>query len=68
MSSNFTAVLGIKSAAAKAVRKLQNFEQKQHCMEILTMFNIDSDLLKKVITGDESRVYGYDIETKAQSS
>ena len=26
------------------------------------------DLLKKVITGDESWVYGYDIETKAQSS
>ena len=28
----------------------------------------DPDLLKKVITGDESWVYGYDIETKAQSS
>ena len=31
-------------------------------------FNVDPDLLKKVITGDESWVYGYDIETKAQSS
>ena len=30
-------------------------------------FNDYPDLLKKVITGDESRVYGYDIETKAQS-
>ena len=28
----------------------------------------DPDLLKKVIIGDESRVYGYDIETKAQLS
>ena len=32
------------------------------------MFNDDPDLLKKVITGEESRLYGYDIETKAQSS
>ena len=36
--------------------------------EMLTTFNDDLDLLKKVITGDESWVYGYDIETKAQSS
>ena len=27
-----------------------------------------ADLLKKVITGEESWVYGYDVETKAQSS
>ena len=31
-------------------------------------FNDDPDLLKKVTTGDESRLYGYDIETKTQSS
>ena len=30
--------------------------------------NDDSDILKKVITGDESWVYDYDIKTKAQSS
>ena len=35
--------------------------------EMLTEFNDDSDLLKKVITGNESWEYGYDIETKAQS-
>ena len=35
--------------------------------EILTTFNDDPDLLKKVITDDESRLYGYNIETKAQS-
>ena len=35
--------------------------------EMLTTFNDDPDLLKKVITGDESWLYGYDIETKAQS-
>ena len=31
--------------------------------EVLTTFNDDSDLLKKVITGDESWVYGNGIET-----
>ena len=36
--------------------------------EMLTTLNDDPDLLKKVITGDQSWVYGYDIETKAQSS
>ena len=33
--------------------------------EMLTTSNGDPDLLKKVITGDESSIYGYDIETKA---
>ena len=55
--------------AAKIVPKLQNFKQKQRRMDIaqemLTTFNDDPDLLKKAITGDESWVYGYDIETKA---
>ena len=34
--------------------------------EMLTTFNEDLDLLKKVITDDEAWVYGYDIESKAQ--
>ena len=62
----------MKRAAPKIVLKLLNFEQKQCRMDIaqkmLTTFNDDPDLLKKLITGDESWVYGYDIETKAQSS
>ena len=33
--------------------------------EMLPTFNDDPDLLKKVITGDESWLYEYDIETKA---
>ena len=57
----FTDVLGMKHAAAKIVPKLLNFEQKQCRMDIaqemLTTFNYDLDLLKKVITGDES--WGY---------
>lgn len=68
----FTDVLGMKRAAAKIVPKLLNFEQKQRRMdiaqELLNIVNDDPDFLKKVITGDESWVYGYDIETKAQSS
>ena len=34
--------------------------------DMLTTFNQGRDLLKMVITGDESWVCGYDIETKAQ--
>ena len=72
MPNNFTDLLSMKRAAAKIVTKLLNFEQKQHCLDIaqemLTTFNDDPELLKEVISGDESWVYGYDIETKAQSS
>ena len=32
------------------------------------MFNDDPDLLKKFISDDKLLVYGYDIETKDQSS
>ena len=68
----FTNVLGIKRAAAKIVPKLLNFKQKHSridiAQEMLTTFNDDSDLLTKVITGGESSMYGYDIETKALSS
>ena len=48
----------MKRAALKIVLKLLNFEQKQCRMDIaqemLTTFNDDPDLLKKVITGDET--------------
>ena len=68
----FTDVLGIKSSTAKIVSKLRNFEQKQRRMDIaqemLVTFNVDPGLLQMVITGDESWMYGYEIETKAQSS
>ena len=68
----FTDVLGMKLVAAKIVPKLVNFEQKQCRMDIaqekLTTFNDHPDLFKKVITGGESWVYGYNIETKAPSS
>ena len=57
-----TDILGMKSATAKIVPKLLNFEQIQLRMDIaqkmLTTFNDDPDLPKKIITGDESWMYG----------
>ncbi|UYV61867.1 hypothetical protein LAZ67_1006888 [Cordylochernes scorpioides] len=64
--------LGMRRVAAKFVPKLLNCDQKQHRMNIANeMFDSvrdDPNLLQKVITGDEAWVYGYDVETKAQSS
>ena len=69
MPCNFPGYFG---SEAKFVPKLLNYDQKTSRMtiaqEMLNDVNDDPDLLKKVITGDESWVYGYDVETKAQSS
>ena len=51
----FTIVLGIKRAATKI------FPFKASRDVELMMLNNDPDLLKKIITGDESWMYGYDI-------
>ncbi|XP_029665557.1 uncharacterized protein LOC115236955 [Formica exsecta] len=68
----FSDVLGLRRVAAKFVLKLLNFDQEQCRMdiaqELLNEVNDDPELLKRVITGDETWVYGYDVETKAQSS
>ena len=68
----FSDILGLKRVAAKFVPKLLNFDQKIRRMtiaqEMLNDVNDEPDLLKKVITGDESWVYGYDVKTKAQTS
>ncbi|UYV69042.1 DAAM2 [Cordylochernes scorpioides] len=64
--------LGMRRVAAKFVPKLLNCDQAQHRMEIanemLDSVRDDPNLLQRVITGDEAWVYGYDVETKAQSS
>ncbi|UYV79212.1 hypothetical protein LAZ67_17001536 [Cordylochernes scorpioides] len=64
--------LGMKRVAAIFVPKLLNCDQKQHRMnianEMLASVRDDPNLLQRVITGDEAWVYGYDVETKAQSS
>ena len=53
-----TDVLGLQRVAAKIVPKLLNFEQKHRRMDIgqdmLTTFNDNPDLFKKIINGDES--------------
>ena len=55
----------MKRAATKIVPKLLNFRKKQRhidfAQEMLRTFNDDPDLLKNVITGDES----WHIEIKA---
>ena len=60
----FMDVLAIKRAAANIVPKLQNFQQKQRRMdnaqEMLTTFNDDPDMVRKVITGNGSWVYSCD--------
>ena len=47
-------------------------EQKEHraavANDLIQNATNEPDFLKKVITGDESWVYGYDLEMKAQSS
>ena len=69
MSSNFYECL--RHETCGSVTKLVNFKQEKFLMDIaqemLTTFNNDLDLVKKVITADESWVYGYDIQTKDQS-
>ncbi|UYV83400.1 hypothetical protein LAZ67_23000892 [Cordylochernes scorpioides] len=64
--------LGMRRIAAIFVPKLLNCDQKQHRMnianEMLDSVRDDPNLFQRVITGDEAWVYGYDVETKAQSS
>jgi transposase len=64
--------LAMKRVSAKFVPKLLTAEQKQLRVEVsqdmLDSTNSDPDFLNTIITGDESWVYGYDPETKSQSS
>ena len=64
--------LNMRRVAAKFVPKLLSAEQKELRVEVaqdlLDTISTDPEFLNTVITGDESWVYGYDPETKAQSS
>jgi len=64
--------LAMRRVSAKFVPKLLTMEQKQLRLEVsqdmLDYAESDPEFLNIVITGDESWVYGYDPETKAQSS
>ena len=67
-----TEKLHMRRVAAKFVPRLMTEDQKQRrvrvCEELLEMANDNENFLKTIITGDETWVYGYDVETKAQSS
>ena len=59
--------------AAKFVPRILTADQKQQqrfsvCTELRQLASDDETFLSRVITGDESWVYGYDPETKRQSS
>lgn len=67
-----TTDLDMRRVAAKFVPKLLSGEQKENRKQIATDLlecsESDDFFLKSIITGDETWVYGYDPETKAQSS
>ncbi|CAK9805507.1 Protein GVQW3 [Anthophora plagiata] len=67
-----TEKLNMHRVAAKFVPRLMTEEQKEHrvnvCQELLGKADNDETFIQRIITGDESWVYGYDIETKVQSS
>ena len=58
--------------ATKFVPRLLTDAQKENCVkvsqELFDRSNADKNFLKNVITVDETWVYGYDVETKVQSS
>lgn len=64
--------LGMRRVSAKFVPRLLTEQQKQGCVEscfsLKEEFQNDPNFFSKIITGDESWRYGYDPETKQQSS
>ena len=64
--------LNMRRIAAKFVPRLLTSHQKQRrvevCQELQETSNSDPTFISRIITGDESWVYGYDPETKQQSS
>ena len=64
--------LNMRRIAAKFVPRLLNNDQRDHrvqvCTELQKAFRNNPNFLSRVITGDESWMYGYDPETKQQCS
>ena len=58
--------------ASKFVPRVLTEDQKANrvniSQELLDRVSVDENFLKTIVTGDETWVYGYDVETKAQSS
>ena len=72
VQSILTENLNLRRVSAKFVPKLLTEQQKELRKEIsenmLDIENRDPEFIKTTITGDETWVYGYDTETKFQSS
>ena len=64
--------LAMKHVVVIFIPRLLLPEQKEHCAavanDLIQTATNGPDFLKKLITGDESWVYSYDPEMKAQSS
>jgi histone-lysine N-methyltransferase SETMAR len=67
-----TSELNMRCVAAKFVPRLLTPEQKEHrvtvCQDLCERAADNPSFMSRIITGDESWVYGYDPETKRQSS
>jgi [histone H3]-lysine36 N-dimethyltransferase SETMAR len=72
VQSILTENLGMRRVSAKFVPKLLSEDQKANRVsastDLLQCTQNDENFMKTIVTGDESWVYGYDPETKAQSS
>jgi len=68
----FTETLQMRLVSAKFVPHLLTDNQKDNHVEIskelLANANSGENFLKNILTGNEMWVYGYDVETKMQSS
>ena len=68
----FTEKLLMRCVSAKFVPHLLTDDQKENRVEIsqelLASTNGNENFLKNIITGDETWIYGYDVETKMHSS
>ena len=62
----------MRKICLKMVSKLLNDDQKDCCMEmcqdVLNQLQNEPDVLGRVITGDETYIFEYDLETMSQSS
>jgi hypothetical protein len=67
-----TEKLNMHRVAAKFVPSVLTEDQKANrvkiSQELLDRVSVDENFLKTIVTGDETWVYGYDVETKAQLS
>jgi hypothetical protein len=63
--------LGTHPVAAKFVPRRLSLDQKHNRVdvsrELVERANADENFEKNTVTGDETWVYGYDVETEAQS-